>query len=71
MKYKIFLLTVPRRYFFVDHLCYFCCVFVMLLCASVYCCLVVTCKERADLLFVMSNFGFVTFPLVSWIRCGT
>ena len=42
-----------------DHLCYFWCVFVMLSCASVYCCLVVTYWERADLsalvcLFVMS-----------------
>ena len=37
------------RYFFVDHLCFFCLVFVMLLCASVYLCLVVTCWERADL----------------------
>ena len=35
-----------------DHLCFqvFCLVFVMLLCASVYLCLVVTCWERADLL---------------------
>ena len=23
------------------------------------------------LLFVVSNFEFVTFPLVSWVRCGT
>ena len=29
---EIFLLSVPRRYFF----CYFCLVFVMLSCASVY-----------------------------------
>ena len=21
--------------------------------------------------FVMSNYEFVTFPLVSWVRCGT
>ena len=28
---KIFLLTVPRRYSFVDHLCYLCLVLVMLL----------------------------------------
>ena len=21
--------------------------------------------------FVVSNFEFVTFPLVSWVRCGT
>ena len=33
-----------------DHSCYFCRVFVMLLCASVYCCLVVTCWEMAHLL---------------------
>ena len=30
--------------------------------ASVHCCFVVTCWERADLLFVMSNCDFVTFP---------
>ena len=32
------------------HLCYFCLVFVVLSCASVYKCLVVTCWERTDLL---------------------
>ena len=54
-----------------DHLCYFCLVFVMLLCASVYLCLVVACWERADLWhsFVMSNCEVVTFPFVSWVRC--
>ena len=31
-------------------LLFFCLVFVMPLCASVYLCLVVTCLERADLL---------------------
>ena len=30
--------------------------------ASVHCCLVVTCWERADLLIAMSNCDFVTFP---------
>ena len=36
-------------------------------------CLVVTCWERTDLLvsFEVSNCEFVTFPLVSWVRCGT
>ena len=38
-----------------DHSCYFCCVFVMLSCASVYCCLVVTCWERADLLALVCD----------------
>ena len=36
--------------FFVDLLCFFCLVFAMPLCASVYMCLVVTCWERAALL---------------------
>ena len=33
-----------------DLLCFFCLVFVIPLCASVYLCLVVTCWERSDLL---------------------
>ena len=33
-----------------DLLCFFCLVFAMPLCASVYVCLVVTCWERADFL---------------------
>ena len=33
-----------------DLLCFFCLVFAMILYASVYICLVVTCWERADLL---------------------
>ena len=64
-----YLLTVPRRYSFVDLLSFFCLVFAMPLCASVYMCFVVSCWERADL--VLSNCEFVTFPLVSWVRCGT
>ena len=47
---KIFLLTVPRWYFFCGYSCYFWCVFVMFSRESIYCCLVVTCWERADLL---------------------
>ena len=38
---------------FVDLLCFFCLAFAMLLCASVYMCLVVTCWERADLLALL------------------
>ena len=53
-----------------DLLCFFCLVFVMPLCKSVYLCLVVT-WERADLLaLVCGNCEFVTFSLVSWVRCG-
>ena len=64
---KIFLLTVPRRYFFctsfVDHLCFFVsCVSYAF--ESVHCCLVVTCWERADLLALVGDVYciFVTFP---------
>ena len=51
----------------------FCLVFAMSMCTSVYMCFVVTFRERADLCisFVESNCEFVTFPLISWIRCGT
>ena len=36
-------------------------------------CFVVTCWERADLLALVCGVfcQFVTFPLVSWVRCGT
>ena len=58
---------------FVDLLCIFCLVFVMPLCASVYMCLVVTFWERAAPLasFVVSYCEFDSFPLVSWVKCGT
>ena len=48
-------------------------VFAMSLCASGYMCFVVTCWERADLLALVCGvqYEFVTFPSVSWVRCGT
>ena len=48
-------------------------VFAMSLCASVCMCFVVTCWEGADLLALVCGVycEFVTFPLVSWVRCGT
>ena len=48
-------------------------VFAMSLCASVYMRFVVTCWEQADLLALVCGVycEFVTFPLVSWVRCGT
>ena len=51
----------------------FCLVFAMSLCASVYMCFGVTCWERADLFALVCDvyYEFVTFPLVSWVRCGT
>ena len=56
-----------------DLFCFFCFVFAMPLYASVNMCLVITCWERADLLAVARGVYclFVTFPLVSWVRCGT
>ena len=70
---------------FVDHLWFFCLVFgmsfmflfclvfAMSLCVSVYMCFVVTCWERAILLALVCGVycESVTFPLVSWVRCGT
>ena len=51
----------------------FCLVFAMSLSDSVYMCFVVTCWERDDLLALVCGVycEFVTFPLVSWVRCGT
>ena len=58
---------------FVDHSCYFCLVFLMLSCASGYYCLVVTFWAMADLLALVCDVycEFVTFLLLSWVRCGT
>ena len=67
-------MTVARRFFLCGSFMFlFCLVFAMSLCASVYMCFVVTCWERADLLALVCGVycEFVTFPLVSWVRCGT
>ena len=66
---KIFYWPFQGGTSFVDLLC-FCSVS---LCASVYMCFVVTCWERACLLALVCGVccEFVTFPLVSWVRCGT
>ena len=57
---------------FVDHLCYFC---LVVLCFHAL--LFVNALWSPDgkgltswLMFVMPNCGVVTFPLVSWVRCG-
>ena len=56
-----------------DLLCFCSVLCLLVLCASVYMCFVVTCWERADLLALVCGVfcEFVTFPLVSWVRCGT
>ena len=62
----MFLLNMIFYVFVLSCVCY-------VLCASVYVCFVVTCWERADLLALVCGVycEFVTFPLVSWVRCGT
>ena len=75
-------LNPPVKYFywpfqggtsFADNLCFFSDFCLLCLCVSVYLCLVVTCWESLTswLPFVVSNCKFITFPLVSWVRCGT
>ena len=51
----------------------FCLMFAMSLCASIYMCFEVICWERPDLLALVCGVccEFVTFPLVSWVSCGT
>ena len=52
----------------------FCLVIAMFLCASVYICAMWSPAWKgltSWLSFVVSNYEFVTFPLVSWVRCGT
>ena len=70
---KIFYWPFQGGTSFVDLLCF--CSVLCLLCFVHVCllCFVVTCWERADLLALVCGVfcEFVTFPLVSWVRCGT
>ena len=55
-----------------DHLCNLCLVFVML--SLLFIAALWSPAEKgltSWLLFVMFNCTFVTFPLVSWVSCGT
>ena len=56
-----------------DLLCFFCLMFVLPLCAYVICALWLPAVKGLTvwLSFVVYNCEFVTFPLVSWVRCGT
>ena len=56
-----------------DLLCFFCLVFAMPLCAFVYYALWSPAGKGLTswLSFVESNCEVVTFPLVSYVRCGT
>ena len=76
-------LSPPLKYFtdrskavlLVDLLCFFfCLVFAICICARLFICALWSPagKRLTSLLsFVVSNCEFVTFPLVSWVRCGT
>ena len=55
-----------------DHLCYF---YLVLLCFHARLFVDALWSPAAKVLtsrlsFVMSNFDVVTFPLLSWVRCG-
>ena len=68
------LLTVRGWCFFCGSFVFlFCLVFAVSLCVSVCVCFVVACWEGAGLLALVCGVycEFVTFPLVSWVRCGT
>ena len=49
-----------------DHSCYFCHVFAMLLCASVYYCHVGTCWERTDILALVCDVSNFSWLLSHW-----
>ena len=60
---KIFLLTIPMQYFFVDHLFYICIVLGMLSCLYIAALWSPAGKGLTSwLLFVMFNCVFATFP---------
>ena len=74
LKVYVFLLTVSWQ-------CFFCGSFLLLMfrvchaiLPSIYCSLVVTCLERADLLALLYVVIYCVLSLpdgVSWVKCGT
>ena len=84
---KIFYWPFQGGTSFVDFLCFCSALCLLCLCERLFICalwspagkgltswlFVVTCWERADLLALVCGVycEFVTFPLVSWVRCGT
>ena len=58
----------------VDLLCFCSVLCLICLCARLFICALWSPTGKgltSWLLFVVSNCDFVTFPLVSWVRCGT
>ena len=74
LKVYVFLLTFPWR-------CFFCGSFLLLMfrvchaiLSSIYCSLMVTCLERADLLALLYVVIYCVLSLpdwVSWVKCDT
>ena len=70
---KIFYWPFQGGTSFVDLLCFFCLV-LLCLCTRLFICALWSPAGKgltSWLSFVVSNCEFVTFPLVSWVRCGT
>ena len=71
LKVNVFLLTIRWRCFF----CGSCLLLMFRVChailSSIYCSLVVTCLERADLLYVVIYCVLSLLDGVSWVKCGT
>ena len=71
---KNILLTVPRRYFFCESFMLFPVFCLLCLYERLFICALWSPAGKgltSWLSFVVSNCEFVTFPLLSWIRCGT
>ena len=65
---------VPRRYFFCGSFMFFSVLCLLCLCACLYICALRSLAGKgltSWLSFVVSNCEFVTFLLVSLVRCGT
>ena len=57
-----------------DLLCFFSVLCLLCLCERLFICAMWSPAGKgltSPLSFVVSNYEFITFPLVSWVRCGT
>ena len=71
---KIFCWPFQGGTSFVEFLCFFSVLCLLCLCARLFICALWSPAGKrltSWLSFVLSNCKFVTFPLVSWVRCGT
>ena len=67
-------MTIPRRYFFCGSFMFFSVLCLLCLCERLFICALWSPAGKgltSWLSFVVFNCAFVTFPLVSWVRCGT